>query len=757
MSKQRAIWIRQSCKHKLPSSWPVVCFAICVAAPSIAGPKETPEELIAGSENSLTRLNVELQNIKRQYLEVPDPGILRKTEDALADARTRYLQGDYAGASVILSDLLGDERFAKGTELDATQYELADSHIHSGNPLSARAHLEMVLKRRNPKLFVGALISYLSVARPGLPAVDAYMAQVPTMQAGPVPSDLLYAYAKYLWRSPAQRARSQALFTALAADPRAPHQKQALFFLGAEATARSDWTHAREHFERLLQLSKTDTCGDKLRELAELAIARLDVELKEPTKAIAAYSRIPRTSEDFRTALYESAWAATQAGDVAGAQETLGLLELANDGNTDDPDVKLLIAALQRRRGSFKGVKEELYGLSRLFENREELVTEFLAKGKGLVDEYWSLIIPEHGTPWLPRELAKWLPDDESSAAPLTREYFEAKQSLIESEDLAAYLHEYLREGQGISSAYIAEGSERLRRAEDDLRRTEEHLIEAARGYVAKGSLLEQRFQRWAQERDDARSKPTKTNRAGALAERTSKLSKQLFEQEFALRELSAGEVSLRELIRGARNRERDLTLASIARELEVLRHDNGVLRIGVERARQRASRSLDAALDTDTTHEQSLAAVAPLFAAAIEQASATEGNRLQTAWTNARTVRTEAAQVRATIIERSRQKTKELKVQVERARANTTEEAKQLRGILDAAEPIVEKSTRKIFTSLRGNLHDYFIRAELGLADLAFERKQAMSARIRSVAESKERDLAKLDEDFRDLKGALR
>ena len=83
---------------------------------------------------------------------------------------------------------------------------------------------------------------------------------------------------------------------------------KAVFHIGVISTLSSNHKKAISSFEKVLSLTRNKSRYSEMRELAYINIARINFEIKRFTSAIEYYGRIPRSSDHWLDAIWESSW-----------------------------------------------------------------------------------------------------------------------------------------------------------------------------------------------------------------------------------------------------------------------------------------------------------------------------------------------------------------------------------------------------------------------------------------------------------------
>ena len=88
-----------------------------------------------------------------------------------------------------------------------------------------------------------------------------------------------------------------------------PYYLRALLHLGVIANISGRQSAAISYFERVIRGAGEDEMGEFLREVANLNVARVHYEARRYREALAFYNQIPRDSDSWLQAIFESAWA----------------------------------------------------------------------------------------------------------------------------------------------------------------------------------------------------------------------------------------------------------------------------------------------------------------------------------------------------------------------------------------------------------------------------------------------------------------
>ena len=274
-----------------------------------------------------------LQVVETQYVGQAEPSGEQALMRRFSDGEIQYLLGDYATASVLFYDLVGDKTFQKSAKYPDALFYLGDALYQQGNWGSARVYLRMLLTLDTPR-YREALEEYLDATSRlnDFSNIEPYI-QRARGPNGELPPELGYIYGKWLFKRTdvpkAQRLQQAAdAFERIAAAPDGRYRLQALYFLGVIAVEQGNYDAALARFAEVAKSKPKDAKERTLVELANLSQGRVLVEQGKFTEAIDRYQDVPRESDSFPDSIYETAWAKVRAGDYAGAKNATDILLL---------------------------------------------------------------------------------------------------------------------------------------------------------------------------------------------------------------------------------------------------------------------------------------------------------------------------------------------------------------------------------------------------------------------------------------------
>ncbi len=285
--------------------------------------------------------------VETQYVGQAEPSMEQALMRRFSDGEIQYLLGDYATASVLFYDLVGDKTFQQSPKYPDALFYLGDALYQQGNWGSARVYLRTLLTLDSPR-YREALEEYLDATSRlnDFSNIEPYI-QRARGPSGELPPELAYIYGKWLFRRTdvpkAERlSQAAAAFEKIAAVPDGRYRLQALYFLGVIEVDRDNYDAALARFNEVAKSKPKDAKEQKLVELANLSAGRVLVEQGKFAEAIDRYQEVPRESESFPDSIYETAWAKVRAGDYAGAKNATDILLLVAPDSTLAPQAQIL-------------------------------------------------------------------------------------------------------------------------------------------------------------------------------------------------------------------------------------------------------------------------------------------------------------------------------------------------------------------------------------------------------------------------------
>ena len=333
----------------------LLCFPAVAAADTQNGSAEGPDTLESVS-TSLKDVEREYENNLKRYLSlnISDADYRLPPSEKMKKGDFFFEKGDYATSagifySVTLSVSDGDP--VKSEAL----YKLAESLFRQQNYVSAMRYYENVASSSDRTYKVKAIkrLVFISYSLGDYAAAEKYYDQfVKGGNDAAADSELLYYAAKSLFFGGKTEAAAE-LFSSVKKD--AEYYPQARYFLGVMALRDKKLDEARAYYEEITALP--DDTGyhsfGKIRELAELAVARIAFENGDNDTASEHYVPVAFDSLSFPQAYYELSWTYIKRDQFDDAIDTLRLVQNVAPHSQIATQAEILEGTLLVKMGRF--------------------------------------------------------------------------------------------------------------------------------------------------------------------------------------------------------------------------------------------------------------------------------------------------------------------------------------------------------------------------------------------------------------------
>jgi len=743
---------------------------------------ETAAALVKKAAN-----DVEL--VERQYTLVSEPTDEAALLQRFSDAEIRKLLGDYATASVLFYDLVANKDFQKTPRYVDALYYLADSLYELKNFLGARLYLRQLLDLRG-KYYKEALARYLEIAGRlnFFVGVDDYITQARGLSGGALPAELSYVYGKWLFRRedlPVEERVPKALqvFDGLAREAGGPLRLQSIYFMGVGHVRLKTWDKAIEAFTQVTQMTARDARDRKVQELAEMSLGRVYFEVGKYDEAVEHYSRVSQLSENFPDSLYEIAWCYVRKGELRKAKDATEVLLLVAENSVLAPEAKILQGTLLQKLQSYEQALDTYNGVINEYAPVRDEIDALLTVNKDPVAYFDELLARNEKsldvTKLLPPAALKWAStrNDVADAVSITNALDESRKGLADSRDIATRILKSLDERGVDSFPLLQEGYSRAGAVETIITRAEEALTAIEGELVGTKLTPEQQQQLDAARADEKALKarietlPTTT---GEIAERRARiqaaidaLEKQAFQLSIEAQSQAAQLVAVRKYVDDTRaQRKGNKTAADDEKAFleRVTNEQNGIdatlAEIDDLRKRLAGERNnADKAVSGEDALRKQYAGVLDQERVIYNQLRAglpDENRRLlgriDVVRADADALKDRVNRAKGTIRERVERRAQKLREQV-LAEATLLEGfSKDTDAITGETRNLVGRIAFDSFRRVQKSFYDLVLKADVGVVDVSFQRKQDKTSEIQKKSAAKDRELKQLEDEFKDV-----
>lgn len=769
--------------------------AIALTLLTPAGPPALadPSGALATFETKRQGLERQLEIVERLYMDTHDAGEQGALRKRFSDAELQFLLQNYEAASVLFYDLVGNKSFARMSEFSEALYMLAEALYQQQGFHGARLYFREYLNGRGKRgrHFREALLRYIDLsARFGdFTGIDRYIRQL-RGPGGTLPSEVAYAYGKWFFgrrdlpEVERQRQADELFQSVIRTGGGFVHQ--AHYFRGVLSIQRGDLEEAAASFQELLKVEASSPAARLVQEQAHLALGRIFLEQGRFSEAIDRYQYIDYRSDAFVEALYEIAWAHVRRAKAEDDQEDYRkalqacerLVATAPD-SLIATDALVLQGHLYLLLGQFEEAAASYRSVIAKFQPAHDALAARLGAHQDPVEFFQTVIqdsdktfdlelfLPKFAIPWATTER------EISDAVRITTDIDETRQAIEASFEIAERLIEQLDQRRGELFPFFQKGFAQADAVDTGLSQLRRDLLDFEQAILLPlatapaAQAVVDRLRAIKQARADAEEalgrlpqseaefaawRRTLTGRVRSLEQAAHRVGieiESLFAIQAAIDKLLRDTRDLpgvaradftrqleseRAVAQGLRDtlgrRKRAVSDAKV--QIDLMRPDDAALRaryaeiLEGERRETRELRSLSPAAVLPTAELDRLHAAIDGLEERTRTARALLGSRIDA----------QAAEMRRQVI----QEVSQLEGFQQQSQAN----ASGARGLIGS---IAFESFRKVL----GRFYDAMIKAEVGLVDIAWTRKQNFTEKIQDLSSQKDGELKELEIDFRE------
>jgi tetratricopeptide (TPR) repeat protein len=734
------------------------------------------EQALGASEGRVARLEARFG--------AADPGSAAiRLQTRINDGLVFHQLREYTRAAILLSDVVDDEVNKRHPGYKDALFYLADSLYKNRNYLGAERHFRGILDGGHRQYFQDALLRLieLSFVTGRYSGVDDYYARLRSLSGAAPQPKVMYVHAKSLYFRN-RLADAEREFLAVSRDD--PHYLPARYFAGISQVRQGQYKEAIPYFEEVLGLQPADEDQERIVEMANLSLGRLYYELGESGKAIDRYQEIPRNSDVFDNALYEVCWVYVKKKEYAKALRSLDILLLAMPDSSFAPEAKLVKGNLQLRLaryeeatdtfnevvGKFSPVRDELDQILREHADPEAYFRQLVGENLKRFDV--SVVLPPLAAAWVKTET------DVERALMVVGDLETAEKDVSESMGIVERLENALEADnrieifpamhQGWAEALETENSTvQLNRKLND---AEKALVwdiaspaerEEWNRLSAERETVEQDFQAIPKTAERLAMRESKVEEAYR------KLEKKAFKLGFQIDAIQAQLVAIDKWVtdtkdkRTAESSERHIgdSVVQQRAELEALYGELRALAKTIEFERARVGLG-DAVTREEDKVKEDYAKMLDTEAGLLSRLRARASAKAQ-----ALLARVDACRQRIRALEdRTRrfykrialvvdERVRELEIRVKVERQRLAEFARRVTGYEGMSENLAGRIALENFRTVRGKFHDIVLKADVGMIDVAWARKEDTTITIDELLNERKDKFKTLSEDYEELR----
>jgi tetratricopeptide (TPR) repeat protein len=770
------------------AAWVAALVAPLALMPAPAAGKTTAQDFanqVQQLSGSLKTAEDNLLVVEKQYAQRPEP-----TDDELhlrrfSDGEIQYLLGDYPGCSVLFYDLVSDKTFKSNPRYPDALFYLSDALYQQGNFIGAKLYLRELVAMRGPH-YREALARYIELAGRlnEFVGIDEYIEEAKN-QAGKLPPEVAYVYGKWLFKrtdlSLDERLnRVRAAFEPLASDGSSKYRLQSDYFIAVTYVQAGDYAKAISMFEAIAKERALNDREIKVKEMANLSLGRLFYETAKYDQAIDRYQEIPRESEYFPDSLYETAWAQVKRGEFEKAKNATEILKLVAEGSTLEPDAKILFGHLLLKLKKYNDandaynevineyapVRDEVYALLNVNRDPVAYFDKLLARNERNLDV--NSLLPPVALKWASTQR------EVTDAVAIINDLEGGRRGVGEGQDIANRLLSALDKRGMESFPALQEGYTRaeavassLTQADETLTRIEHALVEDQLSPEDRAALEKVRAQK-AELAGRFSKLPTTqeelANRRATLQQKITSLDREAFQQGVTVQSYFAIIAALQKWLEDNKSGGRWTADDEKVFESRVQEEYDAAteLQKQLEAVRKKLAGEKDTA-DTTVSGEDAIRAQ---YAALLAQehdilmhVEGAVGPEAKDVIRRAHDVRSRMAglqqrvdiakqALRDQVLERGKQ----IREKIHTEQTLLEGYGQQVVAVSGDARQLVGRIAFDSFKRVYQQFYDLVLKADVGIVDVAFTRKQDNTNAIQKLSAQKDHELKQLDDEFKEV-----
>lgn len=339
-----------------------VLFLLLLCFPAVAAADSQEVPAVAGSgldqaRSSLREINAEFENNLKRYLSlnISDADYKLSPSEKMKKGDFFFGKGDYSTSAGIFYSVTVSVSDSDAVKYEAL-YKLGESLFMQKNYVSATRYYEMLLTSHgNAGLKAKALkrLIFMSYSLGEYAAAEKYYDQF--VQGGNdiyADQELLYYFAKSLFFA-GKTDEAVKLFSSV--NKESAYYPQARYFLGVMALRDKKLEDSRVFYEEILSLPEDGGYHNfkNIRELAGLAVARIAFDLDDQETASTYYLPTAFDSRSFPQAYYELSWTFIKRDQFENAVDTLRLVKNVAPNSRVATQAEILEGTLLVKMGRF--------------------------------------------------------------------------------------------------------------------------------------------------------------------------------------------------------------------------------------------------------------------------------------------------------------------------------------------------------------------------------------------------------------------
>lgn len=730
------------------------------------------------------RNNIEI--VEKQYSAREEPSDEMAREARFSDGEIKYLLGDYENAAVLFYDLVANKDFQKSKRYADALFYLADSLYQQKNYLGARLYLKMLLSLRAGH-YREALARYLEIAGRlnEFQGIDEHINQARGLSGGELPAELNYVYAKWLFRREDMAleervTRAVNIFQGMASVPNGALYLQAAYFVGVGQVKLKKYDEAIATFRKISTANPRDERERSVKELATLSLGRVLFEVGKYDEAIAVYQEIPRESDSFPDSLYEMAWAYIRKQDFVRARNMTEILELVAQNTTLEPDVDILAGTLLLKLKEYEKANDQFNKVINKYAPVRDEIDALLTVNKDPAKYFDELIARNERT----LDVSSLLPPEALKFATTQREINDAvaivngleagRNGVQESLAIAARILKGLDERGLEVFPIIQEGYMRADAVDTALTRAEAQLTaiegELLAKYLSPGQNTDLEALRKEARELQARIQTLPTTEAEVQARKDrirakiDEVDRKAYQTQLEIQSQYAQLAAIQKYVDDTRKQRKNtpeeekefLEKVNLERRgLEAVEADLAKVRADLQDEKNNADAAIGGEETLRREYEAALSKQRDILKGSrgsIPSEATQILLRIDVVRTDAEEQRKRVSTAKATLRDRVARRAAKLREMVVAEQELLNGYGNEVAATSSQAKGLVGRIAFDSFRRVRASFYDLVLKADVGVVDVAFTRKQDKTIEIQKLANQKDRELKQLDDEFKEV-----
>lgn len=692
--------------------------------------------------------------------------------ERLIDGENYYRMKDYQRSAIIFMDII--ENHSNHAAYGDALFLYSDSLFQARDYLGAREWFKRVIdERANPAVgryaqrAVERLIE-IAIHLDDYEGIEQYFDQL----GQTLSPEARYIKGKYFYfKGDMEAAATQ--FSSIQAEPLL--ELKANYLLGVVRTRQGRYDEAIEIFQKGRQHTGMTPKEQEIVDLMNLAAGRLYFERDFVEHASESYQLISKNSPYFDAALYEAASVLIRSGDAIRAERILEVLTVAVPDSPYIPKAKMMRGHLLLRTGrydeaeqvfneiagEFGPLEDELEKLvaERSDEDTRAVFAELVQKNMSALDT--SAEVPNRIVQWVGEE------EDVKQALVLADDLGTAKETVKDTERLIRLLEAVINGPSRLNAIPVLRQAKRKAQQMDNrLGQLRVKLMRIA--YNALGEKSDE-LRRLQEERkklsDELRALPTTDDQFERREDQSrmifDRMRKELARNAVRIDQLRAMIVAIERFIADPRYTEGVDSQSIKALEEELGRHSDAVAQMQQDMQQMRGQ--VDGARyqigvgdlrdERDEALRTKIRKLAEEERRVLRNIGGDTGQRLERAFAGIDATEGQLDSFERELDSEADRRVEEMHSIVMSERDRISRYRSELRILSDETQDVVADVAFANFSNVRQRFRELILKADVGIIDVAWLRKEEHVARRDELTDERLQDIKSLDDEFQEVR----